>query len=205
MWGGQIALVLHQVGRGKAVVHLQGRDDALLHKILVTHAADPGNDFPCHDVEQVVVIELSAEGRNGFEVLKSSKNILDFKIRTIREKHQIAHAQAHATAVGEQVLDVEIFGHVVVVHLKFGDVVFHLIRPFQLAFFFQNRQGSSGKRFAVGGDGKIGEFVDGLLGIDVGYAVAFLVNHFAVFYHGDSDTGYFEFREGIGDQGIDVL
>ena len=56
--------------------------------------------------------------------------------------------------MGQQILNVKIFGYIRIVHLEFRYMVDHLVFPFYFSFFYQEGQCSGCEGHAVGRDGR---------------------------------------------------
>ena len=144
--------VLVAAGSGEVtegVVHAEWIEDPLLNEVLPLHTADSMDHLPGDHVEQVVVVELGAERRLRFEVLKAVDDVMDGEVGAIGNEHQVTNTQAKATAVREEILDVEVLRDVGVVHPKLGYVFSDSVLPGEFAFVDEDREGGGCEGLAV--------------------------------------------------------
>ena len=130
------------------------------------------DNFPSNDVKQIVVIVLAPEVRHWFEELQVMYNVVRLKIIPVRPNHQIAGAKAKPAPVRKQIANGKLLGHIIVVHLKLGDVLCYLVIPLDLALIDKHRQCGRRKSLAVRRDPEQGILVHLLFCNDRLHAIA---------------------------------
>jgi len=120
----------------------------------------------------------------------------------MRPEQQIALAQSHAAAMGQQIADGHLMRDVRVVHHEAGKALVDRIVPGELARIYQTRQRGGGERFRVGSDREHGLRIHRRRVTQLADTVAFCEHDLSVFHDGHCHPRNIEGVHRIGNVGI---
>jgi len=122
----------------------------------------------------------------------------------VRPEEEIAFAESHAAAMGEEIADGHFVGDVGVVHLEAGEALVDGIVPGNFVGVDEGGESGGGEGFGVGADAEEGVFVDGGGSSEFADAIAFGEDGLAVFDDRDRKTGDIEGFQSARDVGVEV-
>ena len=173
------------------MVHPERGKDALPDVVIPSRGGHCGNDLAgCH-VEQVVVSIVAAETGLRFHEAQLVDDVFP-AVGGMWPEQEIAFAQAHATAVGQQIADGHLVRNVGIVHDESRKPLVDRIVPGELAFIYEGGECGGGEGFGVRTDPESGEFVDRSGVTQFAHAISLSHEGLAIFHNCDRHPGNVE-------------